>query len=57
VHVPCEDNSDGVKDSFNGELGHAFDQFLRYDMKILLSDFNAKCKSRQGRFSQTDNWV
>jgi hypothetical protein len=42
VHAPCEDNSDDVKDSFYGELGHVFDQFLRYDMKMLLSDFNAK---------------
>jgi exonuclease III len=42
VHAPCGDKSDDVKDSFYEELGHIFDQFLRYDMKILLGDFNAK---------------
>jgi hypothetical protein len=34
--------SDDIKDSFYEELGHVSDQFLRYDMKILLGDFNAK---------------
>jgi hypothetical protein len=29
-------------DSFYEELGRVFDQFPRYDMKILLGDFNAK---------------
>jgi hypothetical protein len=42
VHAPCGDKSDDVKDSFYEELGHIFDQFLRYDMKILLGDFNAE---------------
>jgi hypothetical protein len=42
VHAPCEDMSIDVKDSFYEELGHIFDQFPRYDMKILLDDFNAK---------------
>jgi hypothetical protein len=42
VHAPCEDTSDVIKDSFYEELGHVFDQFPRYDMKILLGDFNAK---------------
>jgi hypothetical protein len=32
----------GAKDNFYEELGHVFDQFPRYDMKILLGDFNAK---------------
>jgi hypothetical protein len=41
VHVPYEDKSDDVKDSFYEELAHVFDQFPRYDMKILLGDFNA----------------
>jgi exonuclease III len=41
VHTPCEDTSDDIKDSFYEELGHVFDQFPRYDMKILLGDFNA----------------
>jgi hypothetical protein len=42
VHAPCEDKSDDVKDSFYERLGHVFDQFPRYDMKILLGDFNVK---------------
>jgi hypothetical protein len=41
VHAPCEDMSDNVKDSFYEELGHVFDQFPAYNMKILLGDFNA----------------
>jgi hypothetical protein len=42
VHAPCGDKSDYVKDSFYVELGRGFDQFPRYDMKILLGDFNVK---------------
>jgi hypothetical protein len=37
VHAPVEDKGDGVKDSFYEELGRVFDQFPRYDMKILLT--------------------
>jgi exonuclease III len=53
VHAPCEDKSDDVKDSFYEKLGRVFDQFPRYDMKILLGDFNAKLG--RGRYFQTDN--
>jgi hypothetical protein len=42
VQAPCEDMGDDVKDSFYEELGRVIDQFPRYDMKILLGDFNAK---------------
>jgi hypothetical protein len=42
MHDPCEDTSDDIKDSFDEELGRVFDQFPRYNMKILLGDFNAK---------------
>jgi hypothetical protein len=42
VHAPCEDTSDDKKDSFYEELGRVFVQFPRYDMRILLGDFNAK---------------
>jgi exonuclease III len=42
VYAPCEDTSDDIKDSFYEELGLVFDQFPRYDMKILLCDFNAR---------------
>jgi hypothetical protein len=41
VHVPCEDTSDDIKDSFYEEQGCVFDQFPGYNMKILLGDFNA----------------
>jgi hypothetical protein len=34
--------NDDIKDSFYEELGRDFDQFPRYDMKIILGDFNAK---------------
>jgi hypothetical protein len=50
VHAPCEDKSDDIKDSFYEEPGRVFDQFPRYDMKILLGNFNAEV----GR--ETDNW-
>jgi hypothetical protein len=42
VHAQCEDKADDVKDSFCEELGHVFDQFPKYDMNILLGDFNVK---------------
>jgi hypothetical protein len=38
----CEDKGDDVKDSFYKEIGRVFNQFPRYDTKILLGDFNAK---------------
>jgi hypothetical protein len=44
VHAPCEETSDDTKDCFYEELGRVFDQFLRYDMKILLRDFNVKVR-------------
>jgi hypothetical protein len=42
VHTTYEDKSGDVKDSFDEELGHVCDQFPRYNMTILLGDFNAK---------------
>jgi hypothetical protein len=45
VHSPCEDKGDDIKGSFCEELGHVFDQFPKYDMTILLGDFNAKAGS------------
>jgi len=42
VHVPSEEKSDESKDSFYEELEQVFDHFLKYHMKILLGDFNAK---------------
>jgi hypothetical protein len=42
VHAPCEHKGDDVNDSFYEEMGRVFDYFPRYDVKILLGDFNAK---------------
>ena len=42
VHAPSEEKSDSSKDSFYEELDQVFDHFPKYDMKILLGDFNAK---------------
>jgi hypothetical protein len=41
AHAQCEDKSDHINDSFREDLGRAFDQFPRYEMKILLGDVNA----------------
>jgi hypothetical protein len=37
--------SDDVKDSFCEKLGHVFDHFPGYDMKILLGNFSVKISS------------
>jgi hypothetical protein len=42
VQAPYEIKSDEVKDSFYEEVGCVFDQFPRYNSKILLSGFNAE---------------
>jgi hypothetical protein len=52
VNAPCEDKGDDEKDSFYEELGRVFDQFPRYDMKIVLGDFNAKV-GRENIFKPT----
>ena len=52
VHAPSEEKSDSSKDSFYGELEHVFDHFPKYDMKILLGDFNAKV-GRENIFKPT----
>jgi len=36
IHAPTENKSDGKKDSSYEELEHVFDQFLMYNMQILL---------------------
>jgi hypothetical protein len=41
AHAPTEDK-DIIKDSFYEELEEVFDQFPRYNMKILPGDFIAK---------------
>jgi hypothetical protein len=52
LNAPCDDKSDGVKDSLYEEIGRVFDQFLRYDMKIF---WWFQCQCRQGRYFQNDN--
>jgi hypothetical protein len=42
IHAPTEDKTDDVKDSIYEELERVFDKFPKYDMNILLGDFNAK---------------
>jgi len=42
VHELTKDKSEGTEDSFYGSLEHAFNQFPKYHMNILLGDFNAK---------------
>ena len=42
MHAPSEEKSDILKDSFYEELEQVFDHFPKYDMKIILADFNAK---------------
>jgi hypothetical protein len=53
---PCtnRDKNDDVKDSFYEELERVFHRSPKYQMKILLGDFNVK--GRQGRRFLTDNW-
>jgi hypothetical protein len=42
VHAPTEGKTDVVKDRFYEELECVFDKSPKYDLKILLGDFNAK---------------
>jgi len=42
VHASSEEKSDESKYSFYEELEQVFDHFLKYHMKMLLGDFNAK---------------
>jgi hypothetical protein len=42
VHAPTEDKINDVKDSFSNKLETVFDKFMKYNMKILLGNFNAK---------------
>ena len=52
VHAPSEEKSDSSKDSFYEELEQVFDHLPKYDMKILLGDFNAKV-GRENIFKPT----
>jgi hypothetical protein len=52
VQAQCEDKGDDEKDSFYEELGRVFDHFHRYNMKILLGNFNEKI-GRENIFKPT----
>ena len=52
VHAPSEEKSNSSKDSFYEELEQFFYHFPKYDMKILLGDFNAKV-GRENIFKPT----
>jgi hypothetical protein len=52
VHVPSEENSDELKDSFCEALEQGFYHFPKYYIKILLGDFNAKV-GRENIFKPT----
>jgi hypothetical protein len=52
VLAPAEDKIDDIKDRFYEELEQVFDTFLKYHMKILLGDFNAKV-GREGIIKPT----
>jgi hypothetical protein len=57
MHAPCGDKSDDLQDSFYEELGHVFDQFPRYDMKILLGVFNVNVGREKSSNRQSDTRV
>ena len=42
VPAPSEEKSDDSKDSFYAVLEQVFNHFLKYHLKIVLGDFNAK---------------
>jgi exonuclease III len=42
MFMPQQDKTENMKDSFYEELERVFDEFLKYHIKILLGDFNAK---------------
>jgi len=56
VHVPSEDKSDDSKDSFYEELEEVLHHLLKYHMKILLGNFNAKV-GRENIFKPTSGNV
>jgi hypothetical protein len=52
VHSTNEEKGDESKDNFYEELEQDIDRFLKYHMKILLVDFNAKV-GRENIFKPT----
>ncbi|PNF21163.1 hypothetical protein B7P43_G05096 [Cryptotermes secundus] len=51
VHAPTEDKIHDIRGWFYEEVEHVFDNFLKYPMKILVGDFNAKV-AREDIFKQ-----
>jgi hypothetical protein len=56
VHGPCEDESAVLKKRFSEEKRRVFDQFPRYDMKILLGVSNAKACRENIYKPKIRNW-
>lgn len=60
IHAPTEEKSDDIKESFYDKLDHALLQVPRYDMILVMGDFNAQvgCKENQravaGQYSLHD---
>ena len=52
VQKPSEEKSDDSKDTFYEELDQVFDHFPKYNMKIILGDFNEKV-GRENIFKPT----
>jgi hypothetical protein len=52
VHTPSGEKSDDTKDSLYEDLEQIFDHFPKYQMKILLAEFNAKV-GRENIFKPT----
>jgi hypothetical protein len=46
VHTPTEDKFNDVKGSFYEELQRVFYKFLKYQLRIMLGDFNVSNDSR-----------
>jgi exonuclease III len=44
IHAQTEEKTEDVKDSFYHGLERVFNKFLKYNMKILLGDFNVKMR-------------
>jgi hypothetical protein len=42
VHAPSQEKSGDSKESFYDEFARIFENFPRYNMKIIFVDFNAK---------------
>ena len=51
VHAPTEKKSEDSKGSFYEELEEVFDHFHKYQMKILLGDFNPNRTNVENRVS------